>query len=163
MTTDFLLGSILGALTLAIGLILGNAIAAQLTDPSQSVARGFSTQGTAGEADDTLPNAGYYNGTTWERWRGTADISTTGGNNQQTLSTTSAAVPTTALSGRFRICVFSNDASINSYCKIGTTAATTTNASLVTPRAGRCFRTTQALQCIAASGSPVIDYEEYGP
>jgi len=93
-------------------------------------------------------------------------ITTTGSDtniNQMDLSTTSQPVPATSAPGRLSLCVFNHDASIKIYCRIDS-AATTLNGALILPESGRCFNadynSAGAVKCIAASGTPRIDYVE---
>ena len=130
-----------------------------------AIQRGHNTQSTAGASTDAVTNTGYWDGTNWQR--ATAGVLGGGGFSsdnfdQEALSTTSEAIPATALTGRVLLRVFNQDTAINVFCNDGA-AATTTNGVLIEPRTGRPFPTTGTVQCIAASGTPTVDYEEYAP
>ena len=154
-------------LSLAIVVLAATIANAYIQDSNTALSQGFTTQGVAVRTDDSIIHLGGSDGTNWVRLRVTSGgslINVSGGTiniDQQALSTTSAAVPTTALASRFRLCVFNQDTAINGFCEDGT--ATSTTGAMIEPRTGRCFDTTEAIQCIAASGAPRIDYIEYAP
>jgi len=107
-------------------------------------------------------NTGLYDGTNWVRATPAmmGGSATTASNvNQETLSTTSEAIPATAMTSRTELCIFNQDPAINVFCK-DTDAATTSNGGMIEPRTPRCFKATEVINCIAASGTPTIDYEE---
>jgi hypothetical protein len=150
----------------AVGTLTAGSAWATYADSWQlAIQQGFNTQGTAGASTDKLIGMGYWDGTNWQRTN--AGVLGGGGYtsdnfNQEALSTTSEAIPATALTGRVLLRVYNQDTAINVFCKDGA-AATSTNGVLIEPRTGRPFPTTGTVQCIAASGTPTVDYEEYAP
>ena len=128
--------------------------------------RGYTVRDSAGAAGDFVTNTGYWDGTNWQR--ATAGVLGGGSGfasdnfNQEALSTTSEAIPAPALTGRVLLRVFNQDTAINVFCKNGA-AATSSNGVMIEPRTGRAFPATGTVQCIAASGTPTVDFEEYAP
>ena len=162
MLRSFFGGALGAALVVALFTIVA-PVGATFPDSWQlATQQGCNTQGTAVNASDCLTNLGVSDGTNWVR----ATSSTfsgfgTSNNNiaQEALSTTSEAIPTTAMTSRTELCVFNQDTAINVFCK-DTVAATSANGVMIEPRTGRCVKATEVINCIAASGTPTIDYEE---
>lgn len=153
---------------LAITALVSTVVYGYIQDPNTALMQGFTPVGGDVRTDDAVIHLGGSDGSDWFRLRTNSSgviVTSDGGGSinidQQALSTTSAAVPTSALSGRFKLEVFNLDTVILIYCKDGT--ATSTNGMLIEPRTGHVFETTEAIQCIAASGTPSISFAEYGP
>lgn len=130
-----------------------------------AIQQGFNTQGTAGASTDTVIGIGYWDGSSWQRVTGgliSGGAGYTSDNFGQQAISASAAVPTTALTGRVKLSVFNQDTATNIFCKDGATA-TTANGVMIEPRTGRNFPTTGTVQCISASGTVNVDLEEYAP
>ena len=153
---------------LAITALVSTVVYGYIQDPNTALMQGFTPVGGDVRTDDALIHLGGSDGSDWFRLRTNSSgviITSDGGGSinidQQALSTTSAAVPASALASRFQLEVFNEDTAINIFCEDGTATATT--GAMIEPRTGRTFKTTEAIQCIAASGTPRIDYTELGP
>ena len=143
-------------------MIVSSVYATQSGDPGDATARGFNEQGTPAESDDMVINLGVYDGVNWVRSTPEmmgGSITTESNINQEALSNTSEAIPATPMADRTVLCVFNQDIGINVFCK-DTVTATVTNGRMIEPRTERCFKATEVINCIAASGTPTIDYEE---
>lgn len=174
------LGSVIGFLFSFVGSALGT----QMGDPNVALGRGFSLQASAAQATDAVINLGVYDGTNWVRLasdgligapqipvsigainaaNGLTSFSILG--TQQQNVSTCARVPTTnsVVGGTYRrLCLTNQDGSTNAFCSSNSTC-TTGNGTRIAGGAEKCFPTSDDVYCISASGTIVMDTQEFYP